>query len=58
LHFLDNDPHFLDSHLCDLCFGIDSERLGEQSLEIGDASVYTDSIQPILRDQTRRRGIE
>jgi hypothetical protein len=32
--FLDNDPHFLDSHLCDLCFGIDSERLGEQSLRI------------------------
>jgi hypothetical protein len=26
--------HFLDSHLCDLCFGIDSERLGEQSLRL------------------------
>src|SRR5262249_8390707 len=24
--FLDNDLHFLDSHLCDLCFGIEMIR--------------------------------
>jgi hypothetical protein len=32
-NFLDTDLRFLDSHLCNLCFGIVSERLGNDPLD-------------------------
>jgi hypothetical protein len=32
-HFLDNDQHFLDNRCSNLCFGITSERLGDDPLD-------------------------